>query len=259
MNALHTASRRGGAGFNLLLFLAILFACLAVAWMILLPFAVTRLVQERTGFGIEIQTLYANPFTAKLEARGLVVSNPPAFPRKDFIEAREFRVDAQLFSLFGQRPVIDDLVVNVAVVTLVKDQRGLINTRVFQEGLAGRPPESSPQSPSPPAAAPTRKFLIRHLQLRLDRLVIADYSRGNPDVRELPLNFSHTYENVTSAKQLAAPFAEIFAPVAGAISGVLPEADAALRAAGSRVKETGRKTGEAMKGLFDTLEKTLKK
>ena len=257
MNALHTASRRGGAGFNLLLFLAILFACLAVAWMILLPFAVTRLVQERTGFGIEIQTLYANPFTAKLEARGLVVTNPPAFPRKDFIEAREFRVDAQLFSLFGPRPVIDDLVVNVAVVTLVKDQRGLINTRVFQEGLARRPPESSPQSPSP--AAPALKFLIRHLQLRLDRLVIADYSRGNPDVRELPLNFSHTYENVTSAKQLAAPFADIFAPVAGAIGGVLPETDAVLRAAGSRVKETGRKTGEAVKGLFDTLEKTLKK
>jgi len=240
-----------------MLFLAILFACLAVAWMILLPFAVTRLVQERTGFGIEIQSLYANPFTANLEARGLVVTNPPAFPRKDFIEAREFRVDAQLFSLFGPRPVIDDLVVNVAVVTLVKDQRGLINTRVFQEGLARRPPESSPQSPSP--AAPARKFLIRHLQLRLDRLVIADYSRGNPDVRELPLNFSHTYENVTSAKQLAAPFADIFAPVAGAISGVLPETDAALRAAGSRVKETGRKTGEAVKGLFDTLEKTLKK
>ena len=46
-------------------------------------------------------------------------------------------------------------------------------------------------------------------------------------------------------------FADIFAPVAGAIGGVLPETDAALRAAGSRVKETGRKTGEAVKGFFD--------
>ena len=254
MNALHTASRRGGVGFNLMLFLAILFACLAVAWMILLPLAVTRLVQERTGFGIEIQTFYANPFTANLEVRGLVITNPPAFPRKDFIEVREFRADAQLFSLFGHRPVIDNLVVNMTGITLVKDQRGLINTRAFQEGLAGPSPD-----PKSPAAAPAREFLIKRLQVRLDRLVIADYSRRNPDVREFTLNFNHTYENVTSAKQLAAPFADIFAPVASAIGGILPETDAALRAAGGRVKETGRKTGEAVKGLFDALEKTLKK
>lgn len=255
MTALHTASRRGGVGFNLVLFLAILFACLAVAWMILLPFAVTRLVQERTGFGIEIQSLYANPFTANLELRGLVITNPPAFPRKDFVEVRELRADAQLFSLFGHRPVIDYIAVYMTGITLVKDQRGRINTRVFQEGLAG----PSPDSPPPPPAAPAREFLIKRLQVRLDRLVIADYSRRKPDVREFTLNFSHTYENVTSAKQLAVPFADIFAPVAGAIGGILPETDAALRAAGGRVKETGRKTGEAVKGLFDALEKTLKK
>ena len=255
MNALHPASRRGVIGFKLLLFLAILFACLALAWMILLPFAVTRLAQERTGFGIEIQTLYANPFTANLELRGLVITNPPAFPRKDFVEVREFRADAQLFSLFGHRPIIDYIVVNMTGITLVKDQRGLINTRVFQEGLAGPSPGSLP----PPTAAPAREFLIKRLQVRLDRLVIADYSRRKPDVREFTLNFSHTYDNVTSAKQLAAPFADIFAPVAGAIGGILPETDAALRAAGGRVKETGRKTGEAVKGLFDALEKTLKK
>jgi hypothetical protein len=238
-----------------MLFLAILFACLAVAWMILLPFAVTKLVQERTGFGIEIQTFYANPFTAKLEVRGLVITNPPAFPRKDFVEVREFRADAQLFSLFGHRPVIDYMVVNMTGITLVKDQRGLINTRVFQEGLAGPSPDSPPSS----AAAPAREFLIKRLQVRFDRLVIADYSGRKPDVHEFTLNFSHTYENVTSAKQLAAPFADIFAPLAGAIGGILPETDAALRAAGGRVKETGRKTGEAVKGLFDALEKTLKK
>jgi hypothetical protein len=254
MNPLHKASRRGGGGFNLMLFLAILFACLAVAWMILLPFAVTKLVQERTGFGLEIQTFYANPFTANLEVRGLVITNPPAFPRKDFVEVREFRADAQLFSLFSHRPVIDYMVVNMTEITLVKDQRGLINTRVFQEGLARPSPDAQP-----PAAAPGREFLIKRLQVRLDRLVIADYSRRKPDVHEFTLNFSHTYENVTSAKQLAAPFADIFAPLAGAIGGILPETDAALRAAGGRVKETGRKTGEAVKGLFDALEKTLKK
>jgi hypothetical protein len=256
MNALHPGSPRGGIGFKTLLFLAILSAGLALAWMILLPLAVTRLVQERTGFGIEIQSLYANPFTANLEVRGLVITNPPAFPRKDFVEVREFRADAQLFSLFSERPVIAAAVVDLAGISLVKDQRGLINAGVFQAGLAG--PSRDPRQP-PAEAKQGRRFLIKRLQVRLDRLVIADYSRGRPDVREFDLNFSHTYENVTSAKQLAAPLTDVFAPVAGVIGGILPETDAALRAAGGRVKETGRKTGEAVKGFLEALEKTLKK
>jgi hypothetical protein len=255
MNPLHTASRRGGAGFNLLFFLAILFAGLAVAWMILLPFAVTRLVEKRTGFGVEIRSFYANPFTANLELRGLILTNPLAFPRKDFIEVREFRAEAQLLSLFGHHPVIDDMVVNFARITIVRDQRGLTNTKVFQEGLTG----TSSDPPPPAAAALAPEFLIKRLQVGLERLVIADYSGRQPAVREFTLNFSHTYQNVTSAKQLAAPFAEIFAPVADAIGGILPEADAALRAAGGRAKETGRKAGETMKGLIDTLEKSLQK
>jgi hypothetical protein len=78
-------------------------------------------------------------------------------------------------------------------------------------------------------------------------------------VRELALNYNHTYENVTSAQQLAAPLGNLLAPVAGAIGGLAPEAGAALRAAGDKFKESGRKAGEAVKGFFESLEKSLKK
>ncbi|MFA5056643.1 MAG: hypothetical protein WC485_00895 [Opitutaceae bacterium] len=248
------ASQRGGIGFKLLFFLALFGAGVALAWMCLLPEAVARLVRARTGFGIEIQSLYANPFTADLEIHGLVVTNPPSFPRKDFVELREFRARARLFSLFSRRPVIDDAVIDVALVCLVKDAHGLINTRVFQAGLLG------PAAGPPPGTKPEeREFLIKRLQVRLDRLVIADYSRRRPDVREFNLNFNHAYENVTSARQLAVPLGDILSPVAGAIGGILPEAGQALRTAGAAVEETGRKTGEAVKGFFDALEKTLKR
>jgi hypothetical protein len=68
-------------------------------------------------------------------------------------------------------------------------------------------------------------------------------------VREVALNFNHTYENITSAKQLAAPLVDLLAPQAGGV----------LRGAGDAMKESGRKAGEAVKGLFDTLEKSLRK
>jgi hypothetical protein len=238
-------------------FLALLFACLAVAWMSLLPYAVTRLVRARTGFGMEIQTLYINPFTAKVTLRGLVIMNPPAFPRKDFVEVREFRADARLFSLFGRRPVINEAVINVAAVTIVRDPCGVVNTSLFQEGLAGRTPPSA----GPPAdpGQKKREFLIKRLQVRCDRLVIADYSRRRPEVSEFNLNFSHVYENVTSTRQLVAPLAEILSPVAAVFGDIFPEAGTVLRTAGDAMKKTGRKTGEAVKGFFEALEKILKK
>jgi hypothetical protein len=255
MEALPNALRRGGIGLRSMLFLAIVFAGLALGWMLLLPIVLTRFVRERTGFGIECQTLYLNPFTAHVALRGLVLTNPPAFPRKDFVDVREFRASARLFSLFGQRPVIDDAVLDVAGISLVKDEHGVINARVFQEGWAGSPRD---QRQPPAATSRERGFLIGRLQVRFDRLVIADYSRRTPDVREFDLNFSHTYENVTSAKQLATPLADLLAPVTGAISKILPEGGATLRAARDKVKETDRKTSEVVKGFFEALEKTLK-
>ena len=253
----------GGIWFRLLLFLAIFFAVLALAWMILLPPALTRFVRGRTGFPMEIQTLYVNPFTGRLALRGMALKNPPAFPNPAFAEVREVSVDWRVSSLFGQRLVIDDVVVDVAGITLVKDPHGAINAWLFQERLAGapaiRPPAGSPAGAPAEAKSRPQEFLIKRLQLRCDRLVIADYSGRQPVVRELALNFNHTYENVTSAKQLAAPLGDLLAPLAGAISGLAPEADAALRAAGDKFKESGRKAGEAVKGFFESLEKSLKK
>jgi uncharacterized protein involved in outer membrane biogenesis len=249
----------GGSWFRLLLFLAIFFAGLALAWMILLPPVLTRFVRGRTGFAMEIQTLYINPFTGRLALRGLAVTNPPAFPNPAFAEVREVRVDWRVSSLFSQRLVIDDAVIDVAGVTLVKDSHGAINAWLFQERLAGAS-AARPQAGTPvEAKSRPQEFLIKRLQLRCDRLVIADYSRGQPTVRELALNFNHTYENVTSATQLAAPFGDLLAPVAAAVGGLVPEAGAALRAAGDKVKETGRKTGEAVKEFLDSLEKSRKK
>jgi uncharacterized protein involved in outer membrane biogenesis len=242
---------------GLLVFVAILFAVLAVAWMLLLPVAVTRLVRERTGFGVEIQSLYVNPITANVALSGLVITNPPAFPKKDFIEVRALRADLRLFSLFGPRLEIDDAVVDVARVVIMTDAHGVINARAFQQGLAG-PAGDHPQA-SAGAPRPEREFLIRRLQVRFDRLEIADYSRSRPEVREFDLHFNHTYENVTQAQQLAAPLAELSLPIAGAIDAVLPGASGQLRSLGDRFKETGRKAGETVKGFLEALEKSLKK
>jgi hypothetical protein len=160
-----------------------------------------------------------------------------------------------LRSLFTRRWEIDRATLNIAAIAIVRDQHGLVNVRLLRSGLGGRSPDQPP-----PAANPAgREFLIRHLDLRLDRLVVADYSKRTPVVREFNLNFRHTYMNVTSAKQLAEPLAGAFANLAGAIDSVMPELGEVLRTTGGMLEEAGRKAGEAVKGLFESLEKSLRK
>lgn len=255
MKASRITSGHGGIWLKLAVVLAVLSACLALAWMVVLPLAVARLVRARTGCAIEIQTLYANPFTAHLALHGLVITNPPAFPRREFIVIRDLQVDARLRSLFTRRWEIDRAMLDVAGISIVRDQHGLVNVRLLRSGLAGASPDQPPAEARPAG----REFLIRHLEVRLDRLVIADYSKRTPVVREFNLNFRHTYENVTSAKQLAEPLASAFAGLGGAVGEVVPEFGAVLRTAGGTLEETGRKAGEAVKGFFESLEKTFKK
>ncbi len=258
----------GGIRLRLLLILGAIFACLALAWMLLLPQVVTRYVRNRTGFGVEIRSLYVNPFTASVALRGLVITNPPAFPRKDFFEVREFRARARLFSLFASRVVVDDATIDVAAITLVRDERGRLNVTQFRQGLegsatpaaspggqAGPPPAAGPAGASGGPARPPREFLIKRLTVTCDRVIVADYSKRRPAVNEVNLRFHHVYTNVTSTEQLIAPLAQVLSPIAVALGYITPETDTMLRSAGEALRETGRRTGDAVRGFLESLEK----
>ncbi len=267
----HCNRIEGGIRLRLLLVLGAICAGLALAWMVLLPRAVTRYVRSRTGFGIELQSLYVNPFTARVSLRGLVLTNPPAFPRKDFFEVREFRADARLFSLFSSRVVVDDATIDVAAITLVRDERGQLNATLFQQGLTGSrglaAPAAAPSRtartarPEPGSggvaqpARPPREFLIKRLTVTCDRVVVADYTKRRPAVSEVELRFHHVYTNVTSTQQLIAPLAQVLSPIAVALGYMTPETDALLRSASQLLQETGRKTGDTVRGLLEALEK----
>jgi uncharacterized protein involved in outer membrane biogenesis len=227
----------GRVGLKLIWALAFLFALLAVVWMLALPPAVAAIVRDRTGCGAEIAGLYANPFTGRFALHDLVLTNPPAFPRRDFVHVRELRIDARLPALVARRRVIDRAVLDIASLTIVRDRQGRVNVRLLERGLADAPANRAPAEDGPPR----RGFLIRHLEVRLDRLVVADYAPGIPLVRELAVNFHHTYTDVTSARQLAAPLAAALGNFAGEVTGLLPEWDRTL------------------KGFFESLEKSLKK
>ena len=229
----------------------------SLAWMTLLPSLFTRAVLDRTGFDAEIMSLAANPFTGRVSLRGLVVTNPSNFPSRDCLQVRAFEADADVWSLLGERFVISTLSVDVRQITLVRRAHGPTNLELFRANLVG-------SEPRPPTAKSS--FLIRELRLRLDTLVLADYSEAKPRVRTFALELDQRFGSISSAGQLFGP--EILRglaerEVAVELAPFLPPEfrrvlnEAAIGRAGSR-KAAENKPGEVFRGFLDRLEETRK-
>lgn len=285
---------------KLLVLAVVLGAVGALAWMLFLPLMVTAQIRSRTGFEVSVASLSCNAFTGKIIIRGLVLNNPASFPVRDFMELREFAAEAELGSLLGDRLVLETLTVDFKKVTLVRRADGRSNAEIFSQNLLGLalPPASTaplpgagpPSLPAPgetpalpvagagssagtPAAAGgagPRKFLIRHLSLRFDRLVLEDHTTAKPLIQEHALALDQRYDNVTDARQLLVP--EVLRRVAaenlGPVLGVLVPGDfgRALREAARTAtdrgatlfKEAEQKGADLFKGLREKLEETRK-
>ena len=255
---------RGGLLAKLLVLLAALFAVIALVWMAFLPMIIGRVVAAKTGFTVKIESLYVNPFTACADLKGLVVQNPADFPCADFVELRRFKVDLALASLLSDRLVVEEAMVDLPRISIVKDRNGRSNLDVLRAAFpAGQEPAAKPTE-KPAAAGSARKFLIKRLELNIGKVVFADYSGGSARTREVPLNIDHTYTDATTVAELAAPIAP--AIVAAGLSGALgalpgPVGDVlggTFNAATGTIQSVGQKTTGALKGFFEKLEEKTK-
>lgn len=271
---------RGGIGMRLLLALVVSFAMVALAWMLFLPAIITEEVRSRTGFDIAVQALAANPFTGELTVRGLVVNNPPTFRVPEFVQLRELRASGEFWSLFGDKLVLDRLVLDVGRVALVRRADGVSNAEAFARGLGLGGPTAAQVSASMTSPGPSnipvagtrpaaRRYYIKRLTLRFDQLTVADYTGGGvPVVQEYRIGLNQSYDNVSDTKQLLVPAAlktlgPALAPLGALVPGDFGRAlgDAAKTAAhnGSEaLQDAGRKTESLFKGLFEKLEEKRK-
>jgi hypothetical protein len=254
---------QGGALFKLLLFFAVLFALIAVAWMLFLPSILKSVVQKRTGFDVQIAKMAVNPFKGDVSVEGLVINNPSGWPSRDFIDVREFKANTDLWSLIGgKRPIIDEAVVNVALVAVVTDSQKKTNLQLFQERIAG-PKDEKQKKQEPPAKL---EFLIRKLHLRFSKVQLADYSGGKakPSIREMNLNIDRHYTDVTDAKQIVTGAIPGIGAIGSALSALVPGAlgkaiGGAMNEPVELLKGTGRKAGDFFKGMIEKLEESPKK
>lgn len=313
---------RGGATMKLLLFLVIFSGVISAAWIYFLPVILTSTLQKHTGFGVKVAQLTFNPFNAKVDLSGFILTNPSSFPRRDFIEVTSFSANARMKTLFSDRPEFDYMRVEVAYVAMVRNSDGILNIQLFQDRL--NPPKAKDdeksatdktKKPVPDAMAtqggpvnlsksdkkpgakdsksnlkePTSKdknvrdakdakvaeveppveramsFLIHRLELRLDKVIIADYAAVTPDIREYNCRLSYAFNEVTDPKQLLTPFAfKSLETVGMAIKGLIPgdigkAMDAATRSSEPMAKKaSAAPDADPIKSIVEKLEETQK-
>lgn len=234
------------------LVLGVLLVLGSILWVVLLPTVVAATIRSRTGFAVQVDKLAVNPFTANARISGLVLKNPAGWPEAGFVDLREFRADVELLPLLADKFVADEMVVDLAQLTLVRRPDGVLNAMTFKDGLTGRHEAGT----TPTGGGKASTFLIRHLVLKLDRLTYADYSGRRPAVKDYDLNLQRDLTNVDSVTKIVSPFA-------GATLGVMSDAfgrlfkvpPGLLEQSVAPLQEAGKKTGETLKSIFQSLEK----
>lgn len=244
-----------------------IFALAALAWMVFLPAVVGRELSSITGFDIRVAVLTADPFTGRVLVRGLVANNPPGFPTPDFVQLRELRSKVEVFSgILSGRIVVDDLDLDVGKIVLMRRKDGKTNAGEFMAAFARRGSGPAPAGPAP--AKPVR-YLVRSLRLRIDQLVIADYSGSKPDEKTFDLKIDQSYSDVTDTRQLLVPGVVrtlqsfgLHHDVARLLPGDFGTALAAAVGGAAHVeegvKDAVKKAGQNLKGLFEKLEQSPK-
>ena len=209
-----------------------------------------------TGFNVTVDHLSVNPFTANVEIDGLVLKNPAGWPVDDFLELRQFKADGSLTSFFSSKIVANEVILDVARCTVVRNKKGEVNATVFSNALNGKSttPAANPAQPKP--AAKTKEFLIKHMVLKFDTLAYADYTGTTPTTKEYDLKLNSDLHDVDSVAKIVKPITSASIGVlADALNGALNGRTDLLKDATGAMGEAGKKAGEKLKGLLDSLDK----
>jgi uncharacterized protein involved in outer membrane biogenesis len=244
-------------------------AIIVIVWVFFLPSIVTGVLHRRTGYDIALKGLSINPFTARVSIDSFVINNPrPDYAAPEFVDLPAFKLDAALFSLLGNRPVLEDGDLNLSYVALVQPagKNDVSNARLFVDRLAGvsAPPakDGKPAEPKPaPGKTEPAGFLIKRLHVRIGKVIMIDEAKNTR--KELDINFEHTYENVTDAKQfITADLARSLLGLGSQLSGLIPgEAGKTLDGVFKKgvdfltpAEDGAGVGGKVIKGLLDKLD-----
>lgn len=178
----------------LLGFLALLVVAF-IARNFLMRKGLEAVVTETTGFPLEIGSFSLGLTDTRLDVGGMKLRNPEGFEDPRCLDIPRLVADPEVKSLFGRRIHIEEVVLEVAEVVVVKNAGGETNLeRLKALGGGGKEEAKAPGEPGAGEKKEPLKWTCDRLELTVRKVVYLDYTRmkdGKPAREEFDLKVDH--------------------------------------------------------------------
>ena len=151
--------------------------------------AIVNGVKAMTGLGLRIRSVDIGITRTYLDISGLEILNPDGFKEETLAELPRVYADYDLPGFFKGKTHLNDLKIDLSVLTVVRNSSGRVNIETVREAVSkpgGKPPQ----------------FQIDSLGLKVGKVIYKDYVAGNPDVKEFAINMDENFKNVNDPKEL---------------------------------------------------------
>lgn len=195
---------------------------------------------KATGFPLTIGSVDVGLFSSKLDVRDLKLMNPPDFPEKMFVDMPQLYVDYRLGSMFSGAPHVNDMLINIKQLVIVKNDKGDSNAMKLK-GVV-----------SPTGSSSSTKYSVDTLRIHIGTVTTVDRAGKRKDT---PLNVDATYNNITDSTDISRlVLLTVMSQVRLPDIGIQPED---LKKGLGNVTDAGGKALEAGKELFKSLKKAV--
>ena len=153
-------------------------------------------VRLATGLSLKIEKFDFSLTKGTIKIENLELLNPRGFPDRTMIKMPKIGVGLDWPGLFKGKVRLRELSLFLQEFTVVKNQKGEVNLNALKAVSGnGKSREKGKKPEKKNGKAP--EFGIELLNLRVDRVVFKDYSKGvSPSVKEFNINLRESYSKV---------------------------------------------------------------
>ena len=203
-----------------------------------------------TGFTLKIGSVDLGLFSGKVDVRNLTLMNPPEFQEKMFVDMPQLYVDYRLGSMFSGAPHINDMLINIKQLVVVKNDKGDSNAMKLKVVVSS-------------GGSSSTKYRVDKLRIHVGTVTIKDYSKGKPSERNVTLNVDATYKDITDSTDitrlvLLTVMSQVRLPDIGIkMDDLKKNLGSVTDSAGKTLQGASQEVEKTTKGLFDSIQKAV--
>jgi hypothetical protein len=172
---------------------------------VIIKTSVTAGVRAMTGLKLSIRSMDIGIFKTLIGINELQLYNPSGFIDEVMIDCPEIYVDYDLGAFIKGRTHLEEVRLNLKEFIVVKNEAGELNLDSLKVVKGSGKGEEKKRETDGGEEKETEMsdFQIDLLELRIDKVVYKDYSKGTPPkVKEYNVNIDDRFENITDPKTL---------------------------------------------------------